>query len=1172
MSKKRTNKKSIIPTADDYTDYDDRTHVYEKAEMYVGSPSKLIREDWLYDLDTKIMKFREIDFSPACERIFLEILSNASDHCIKSKKNNIDHGSITIMMNKHVISIKNQGLPIPIEKWNNSDMWLPQKIFGQLRTSSHYEEEERHSVGVNGIGSKATNIFSKNFKVIIENATVNKKYTQIWEDNMKICHPPTIVPYKGTVSTVFIEYHMDFEKFGYTEYPQEAFELFARHAADTSFNAKVKVVFNNITFDYQDIQDYGKLYFNDTNHSINNSIVIKQDHYELLIVDTPDSGQHVSFVNCMMTKDGGVHVNAVYKAVGDPVVAMINEHVEKKLDKFNVDERDRKAHLVNLRDLKPHMSILLSCRLVNPEFTGQCKSFLNKPIPKIDIDLDLLQPMVDWTLVKRLYAALDAKHAFNLTKTDGKMSWNVDIDIDGYRDAAFAGTPSKSAQCILCATEGKSGAGYVNEYISIIENGSSYYGVLPLRGKCLNVLKADSKQLEKNKEIRSLKTALGLKENTDYTDPNHFKKLRYGKFMICADSDLDGKHITGLILNIFHCRFPSLLKVPNFIVYKRTPILRMSKAKKTVKFYARREYDVWLNKQKGLSQDHGWKPKYYKGLATSSTNDIKDDINDEKIVNCQFDADASASLMLAFDPKLRDERKKWILDYKERDDVDSLINQPISLFINHELILFSKADNVRSIPKWDGFKDSHRKIIAGAHKYFHIGNVNKNYDEIKVVDLASFVSLNMNYHHGNDSLCKAITLMAQDFVGANNINLFEPIGQFGTRLNNGDDAGSPRYIHTHPSILLPYIFVEDDQDLLIPMIDEGKTIEPETYLPIIPNILVNGTKGIGTGYSSSIPCHNPIDIVNWLRGRLTGHVDLPNIKPWYRGFTGQIVIIDRRKNKDKLENDDDDDDEIFDHVNDQHDDDHSDNDDKHDDDYDDYNYKNKPNHPLLSFVVMGTYHVGKNGNVVITELPIGLSPVRYLNKFVKKLLVEKKIKKYIDKSDADKIYFELKGFKDTPSYKTLGLRRRYSLSNMFLLNKDNIPIKYDTANDIMETFYNERLPYFTKRKQNKLEKIQLQINKLNDIVKFNNAIINKDLLIQNVSKQMIYEKLKQLGIPSSVYDHAKLSDISKEDIVSMSYKIDTLQKEYTKLSKTTPSELWLTDLKIFENKYKSMFN
>ena len=110
--------------------------------------------------------------------------------------------------------------------------------------------------------------------------------------------------------------------------------------------------------------------------------------------------------------------------------------------------------------------------------------------------------------------------------------------------------------------------------------------------------------------------------------------------------------------------------------------------------------------------------------------------------------------------------------------------------------------------------------------------------------------------------------MAQDYVGSNNINLFLPIGQFGTRLIGGKEAASARYIFTNLSQLARVIFNEADDALLEQIEEEGMKIEPQNYLPILPMILVNGTEGIGTGWSTSVPSFNPADIIKNIEGRL----------------------------------------------------------------------------------------------------------------------------------------------------------------------------------------------------------------------------------------------------------------------------------------------------------------
>ena len=115
-----------------------------------------------------------------------------------------------------------------------------------------------------------------------------------------------------------------------------------------------------------------------------------------------------------------------------------------------------------------------------------------------------------------------------------------------------------------------------------------------------------------------------------------------------------------------------------------------------------------------------------------------------------------------------------------------------------------------------------------------------------------------------------IVNLAQNHVGSNNINLLQPIGQFGTRINGGKDSASPRYIFTMLSSLTRMIFPEKDDPLLAQQLDDGIKIEPEWYCPILPMVLVNGTEGIGTGWSTKVPNYNPKDLVDNIRRMLAG--------------------------------------------------------------------------------------------------------------------------------------------------------------------------------------------------------------------------------------------------------------------------------------------------------------
>lgn len=167
-------------------------------------------------------------------------------------------------------------------------------------------------------------------------------------------------------------------------------------------------------------------------------------------------------------------------------------------------------------------------------------------------------------------------------------------------------------------------------------------------------------------------------------------------------------------------------------------------------------------------------------MGTSTSADAKKYFNDLGKHRLPFEdikPDERALIDMAFNKKKADDRKEWLRQFKPGTfldhDVDSV---PISDFVNKELILFSMADNIRSIPSVaDGLKPGQRKVLFACFKRNLV-------NEIKVAQLAGYVSEKTAYHHGEQSLTATIVGLAQNFVGSNNVNLLDPRGQFGTRI------------------------------------------------------------------------------------------------------------------------------------------------------------------------------------------------------------------------------------------------------------------------------------------------------------------------------------------------------------------------------------------------------
>lgn len=493
--------------------------------------------------------------------------------------------------------------------------------------------------------------------------------------------------------------------------------------------------------------------------------------------------------------------------------------------------------------MRNHFFLFVNSLIENPAFTSQTKEQLTtKPSAfgsRFVMPEDFIKKVQKTSVIQQIldYANLKADKA--LQKSDG--SRRKRINNGNLVDANKAGT-KESADCVLILTEGTSAQSLAVAGVAAI-GGQDNFGVFPLRGKLLNVREASHDQIMKNAEIQHIKQILGLQHKKVYESA---KELRYGHIMIMTDQDHDGSHIKGLLINFFEAQYPSLLRLPNFLIEFITPIVKaykgsLKKPTKSISFFTIPEWEYWAKN----NTERGWDHKYYKGLGTSDEEDAKvyfADLAKHMKYFAMMDEEGSKRIELAFAKNKADERKEWLRLYQPGTYLDHTTERiTVPDFVDRELILFSIADCARSIPSVvDGLKPGQRKILFGAFK-------RKLTKEMKVAALAGYVSESTNYHHGEQSLQSTITNMGQTFVGSNNVNLLEPSGNFGSRLHGGKDAASARYIYTLLSPFARKLCPQVDDPLLSYNTDDDHEIEPAWYVPIIPLILVNGSEGIGTG-------------------------------------------------------------------------------------------------------------------------------------------------------------------------------------------------------------------------------------------------------------------------------------------------------------------------------------
>lgn len=1098
-------------------------HILKRPDTYVGSIRSKKEEEYVGYIspDSFSVKKEKITFSPAILRIFIEALSNAIDNVQRSKDANIPCTKIKININKETgeTSIWNDGLVIPIEVDDtNGVLYKHTLVFGKLRTSTNFDDEEERTVsGRNGLGIKLTNVFSTSFNVKGVDPKSGKMFQQEWKNNMRITKDPKITSSSLKTGYTEVSWIPDFNHFKISGYSDDLINLYTRYVFDAAMLTKVNVYLNDVKLPIKSLQDYSKLFTSPTSESV----YIKGKDSEVLVTSANEF-EAVSFVNGVFTMRGGKHVEGWNEAVFRPIV-----------DHFNKPNRPQ----VTIKDVKQFYRIFVVSTLVNPEFSSQSKTELTSPEVQASVDKKTINAMLKWETISKIGDIIKGKEMLMLKKSEAKKKGYTVIE--GY-DAANEAGGKHSMDCTLVLCEGLSAKTFVIKGIDsplFGKSGRDWVGVYALRGKILNVRSSNPKSIASNKIITDIIQAFGFRYGVDYSIDENFAQLNYGRLMILTDADTDGKHIGGLIINFVHNLFPTVLqrKEP-FIVGMMTPIAKFSiRGEEDVEFYDLNRADAYYkeNIEKGI------KVKYYKGLGTHSDMEIKE-VFGKRVISYVKDETADDAIVKAFHSKLTDERKRWLEQYDanvhtEMDE--ELLHKNITTFIDEELITFSIDDCLRSIPNiMDGLKQSQRKILYAAF----LKNLKKSF---KVGQFSGYIAEKTNYHHGEDNLCGTIINMAQDFVGSNNIPLLSRDGQFGSRSENGKDAAASRYIFTRLENLTRLIFREEDDILMERIIDDGDVVEPKFYVPIIPMILINGCEGIGTGWSSSIPCYNPLDIIECVKTWITTTQKqesedvtiscLPDIIPWYRGFTGEIKETEPNK-----------------------------------------------------FTTYGVCQrsTDEKNRVVVTEIPVGMS-IRSVSDRLKEMVGKDHIIKDLrDMSSANKPLFIIDEFNDglRCTEDNLKLYTKLSTTNMVLFDEHGKIHKYNSVDEIIESFCKIRLEYYMLRKAHMLKTLELKAKILRNKKRFIEEVMDGILVIQRKKEDVVIRELETQNYDKEIQKSEGEDDVDKgynyllrlpirsftdEKIEELISSITKIEDEINIIKDTTEKQLWLNDLEEFKNAY-----
>ena len=1058
-------------------------HILKRPDSYVGPVDLNVEPYWVLNSNKSQFEKKNLKYSPALLKIFDEILVNAIDRNSMHPKN-VSSISVDIDKDSGAVSIENNGPlgGIGVRMHEKEGLWNPELTFGHLLTSTNYDDSKKRVVGGrNGYGAKLTNIYSSEFSIVIKDHENKQTYSQKWSKNMTVCEPPKIKKHSGATSSVSITFVPDWRRFGLSKMENAIYKIFQKRVWDanicTTPNCKVK--FNGDVLPKQNLDTYAKMH-----EGVENVTSVNGDRWSVCIGPSENGLEQVSFVNGICTTKGGTHVDHVASLVAAGVI----EEMAKKIK-------------LKPQQVKNTFNIFVKATLENPTFSSQVKSECTLKAQdfgsKFELPKTFIKNVLKTGIADELTALSKFKEMKELKKTDGARKSKI-TGIPKLDDANKAGT-AQSGKCTLIVTEGDSAKTLAVAGLSVV--GRDHYGVFPLRGKCKNVRDSSVAQLTSNQEFNDLKKILGLQQGKEYTSVS---ELRYGRLMIMTDADNDGSHIKGLILNMIHYFWPSLLKL-NFVVSMVTPIIKASKGSESKSFYTDSAFRTWYGDGKA-----GWRIKYYKGLGTSTSAEAREYFKKIQDLTVKFDVDTMTddSIILAFDKKKADARKTWLLEStaKEASELEVSYGKvkqlDITDFVHKDLVNFSLADLKRSIAHMaDGLKPSQRKVMFSCFQ--------KNLTaEMKVAQLAAYVAEKSSYHHGEVSLAETIVKLANDYTGSNNINLLEPCGQFGTRLMGGKDASQTRYIFTRLTKEARKLFDPNDDAILNYLDDDGRSIEPDFYMPTLPTVLINGTEGIGTGFSCYVPPYNPKDIRDNILNHLHGK-SMKKMKPWFRGFKGRIF--------------------------------------EHDD----------------VWMTEGVWNViGKT--VKVSELP----PGRWTQDYKEHLdaLVEKKmISSFTNNSTTENVDFVIQDYTGKDIIKDLKLQKTLRTTNMHLFHPTKGIHKYDTAESILSDFIKLRYEYYKKRKEHLIKVLETKSKMCEYKSRFVMMVINGDIIVFRRKKQELENQLSGL-FPriGGTYDYLlniKTVQYTDESVRELLKESEQAKSELEIMRATTHVSMWENDIK-----------
>lgn len=593
-----------------------REHVRARIGMYMGSSSKEEVERFV------LGKWKRAVYIPALSKMMDEILDNSIDEAIRT---NFKHANkIDVSIDREVVSITDNGRGIPqdeiLDTVSGESILRPVAAWTRVNAGTSFDNE-RVTIGTNGVGSSATNFLSTSF------------HGHTWRDGKMVevdCTDGGLdikVKVKSkTGNGTSVSFTPDFSLFesdSLADY--DTIELVRDRLVSLQMAfPEITFSFNKKKIDINDLKKYAAMYVDEGM----STVIEKTDNLSFFFAPSEDGFRTTSFINGVNTRQGGTYVDFTVNGVVDELMSMI-----KKRHKVEVSKSVIKNGLT---------FVLFARNFTNPKFDSQTKERLTNSVGNVKEHFDASGSHDIKYIAKKVFAASDIIEPIIAAQLAKKLA-------DDRRDAIKEQKKLKKVKvakhiaanndkATLCLVEGDSAMGFLLKV-----RDPAKIGAYPLRGVILNTWDMKPADVLKNKELSELVAILGL----DINDPDSVDSMAYGNVATLTDSDHDGSgHISPLIVAFFYKFWPRLLNEKR-IKITRSPIMISTNGKDTKWFYNYDDANTFKQESKGYSH------RYIKGLGSLTEVEYSDIINKPVWDTVTVDDASYFQMMFGSDADLR---------------------------------------------------------------------------------------------------------------------------------------------------------------------------------------------------------------------------------------------------------------------------------------------------------------------------------------------------------------------------------------------------------------------------------------------------------------------------------------------------------------------------------------